>query len=110
MALHNAGFPVLIDDFGSGYSSLNTLKNLKFDTIKLDMNFLQGAGETKKRDAIIETVMGLVDAMGATAIVEGVETEEQFDLVTKFGPCRIQGYYFYRPMLIEDFEKVLGER
>lgn len=98
------GFAVEIDDFGSGYSSLNTLKDIHADVLKLDMGFL-GKTEFKERsNAVIDAVVTLSKQLGLSVISEGVETLEQVDFLTKTGCDVFQGYYFAKPMPVKDFE------
>lgn len=108
--LRGAGFTVLMDDFGSGYSSLNMLKDVNVDIIKLDMKFLdmneQSAG---KGLGILEAIANMARMMGLRIIAEGVETKEQIDLLLNMGCIYGQGYYFYRPLPIKDFEALLAD-
>ncbi len=102
------GFMVLMDDFGSGYSSLNMLSSLKLDAIKLDAKFLQIHGaEFSKGVHILESVVNMAKTMSLPIIVEGVETKEQIDFLENLGVRYIQGYYFYKPMPIVDLEKLI---
>ena len=102
--LHEEGFEVEMDDFGSGYSSLSMLKNIDIDILKIDMAFLQDA-ETKERGKkILESVIKMAKALEIPVITEGVETEEQMHLLTGMGSDMFQGYYFARPMPVSDFE------
>lgn len=100
--LQSKGFVILMDDFGSGYSSLNMLKDAPLDIIKLDMDFL-GTTETKRSRLIIETVVNLTHSLNMPAIVEGVETAEQVAFLKSIQAHYIQGYYFSKPLLEDDF-------
>ena len=106
--LSDDGFQVLMDDFGSGYSSLNMLTNLKIDAIKLDGKFLR-VDDNKKEKAIhvLESVINMAKGIGLPIIVEGVEKKEQVEFLDSLGVRYIQGFYFYRPMPKEDFEKLI---
>jgi EAL domain-containing protein (putative c-di-GMP-specific phosphodiesterase class I)/amino acid transporter/GGDEF domain-containing protein len=95
-SLHAAGFEVWMDDFGSGYSSLNSLKNFDFDVVKLDMEFIRGAN-TKKAWDIVAGVISTVHSIGARTLAEGVETEEQARILTEAGCDMLQGYLYARP-------------
>lgn len=111
LSLAKYGFRVLMDDFGSGYSSLNMLNNVSIDVLKLDMRFL----DFKERDAkkgygILEMIIELARLMQLPIIVEGVETKEQTESLLKMGCSYAQGYYFYRPLPIEEFEKILTQK
>ena len=108
--LRNAGFTILMDDFGSGYSSLNMLTNINVDIIKIDMKFLEMREEEKsKGTSILETIVQMARLMSLRVIVEGVETREQVDFLLDIGCTYCQGSYFYRPMPPEVFEAVLFE-
>ena len=107
--LHEMGFLVMMDDFGSGYSSLNMLNSTKMDAIKLDARFLNvGATDHKKSIHILESVMNMGKIIGLPMIVEGVETKEQSDFLKSLGCRYAQGFYYHRPMPISDFEKLIG--
>lgn len=108
--LRDAGFSVLMDDFGSGYSSLNMLRELPFDVIKLDGQFMRFSSiDTLKAQRIVENVVNLAKTVGTPIIVEGVETPEQVTFLQDLGCRYIQGYYFYRPMPVADFEKLVAD-
>ncbi len=106
--LRERGFLVLMDDFGSGYSSLNMLRSLNVDIIKLDAKFLRMNSEDRKGVQILESIVGMARSMEAPIIVEGVETEEETKFIKSLGCRYVQGYHFYRPMPVEDFEKLIG--
>ena len=101
------GFQVEIDDFGSGYSSFNTLKDVEVDVLKIDMGFLRTAKpeHIEKSMSILNTIISLGKTLGLSVITEGVETREQLERLTKMG-CEIyQGYYFSKPIAVEQFEE-----
>ena len=104
--LQNKGFIVEIDDFGSGYSSLNTLKDLSADCLKLDMKFLSGEYSEKKR-VIIGYVIQMAHALKLHVIAEGVETKTQADALQTLGCTKMQGYYFSKPIPAKEYEKLL---
>lgn len=107
-SLRRFGFTVLMDDFGSGYSSLNMLKDVNVDIIKLDMKFLDMNDKTSgKGIGILEAVTHMARLMNLRIIAEGIETKEQADLLLDMGCLYGQGYYFFRPMPIEVFEPLL---
>lgn len=101
--LKNNGFKLEIDDFGSGYSSLNALMYLPFDTIKLDMAFMKADMTSERFDIIITSMAKMIHAMDAEIIVEGVETEENVERSIRFTGDVAQGYYFSKPLAVEDF-------
>ena len=108
--LQDAGFLVMMDDFGSGYSSLNMLKNVAVDVIKLDMRFLDiNEKEEEKGVGILESVVNMARMMGLPIIVEGVETEKQENFLRNMGCRYTQGYYYYKPLPIEQFEELLAD-
>lgn len=98
---------LLLDDFGSGMSSLSTLENCDFDTIKLDMSFIKKIGKSSKSEAIIRHTIGMAHETGSIVVAEGIEYKEQLDFLRSVGCDMIQGYYFYKPMPEEEFAKLL---
>ena len=106
--LRELGFQVEMDDFGSGYSSLHMLKEVPVDRIKLDLHFLTSSGDHKKSLTIVSCMVQMVNLLEMKMIAEGVETVEQADFLLSRGCSEMQGYYFYKPMPVEDFEKVLN--
>jgi diguanylate cyclase (GGDEF)-like protein len=103
--LREAGFYVEMDDFGSGYSSISMLKDIEIDAIKLDMRFLCRTGHTDRATKIIQTMINLIRDFGMTVIAEGVEDREQVEFLSQIGCDLFQGFYFSKPLPIEDFEK-----
>lgn len=106
--LQDMGLLVLMDDFGSGYSSLNMLNTIKMDIIKLDARFLN-LGEKGEHSGtrIIESVINMAKNLSLPIIVEGVETRKQLEFLTGLGCRYMQGYYFYHPMQVSDFEDLI---
>jgi len=102
--LREAGFLVEMDDFGSGYSSLNMLKDMPIDLVKIDMLFLKEAGLNRKAQTILRNIMHMTGELSIPALTEGVETEEQFHMLLEMGCSMFQGYYFAKPMPLEQFE------
>ncbi|MBE5924962.1 MAG: EAL domain-containing protein [Lachnospiraceae bacterium] len=98
------GFSVEMDDFGSGYSSLNMLKEVQVDRIKLDLHFLTETGDQDKGQIIIRYMIQMARDLGMSLIAEGVETKEQADFLQSCGCSEMQGYHFYKPMPVGDFE------
>lgn len=98
-------FKVLMDDFGSGYSSLNTLKEIPVDILKIDLKFLAAGRNTERANLIIKHVVEMANDLGLLIVVEGVEKEEQVHFLLDIG-CRIaQGFYYYHPITVEEYEK-----
>jgi EAL domain-containing protein (putative c-di-GMP-specific phosphodiesterase class I)/GGDEF domain-containing protein len=104
--LRELGIVVEMDDFGSGYSSLHMLKEVPVDRIKLDMHFLTSSGDLEKGRVIVSDMIGLVGRLGMEVIAEGVETKGQADFLREHGCSEMQGYYFFKPMPVESFEKL----
>jgi len=104
--MKDAGFTMLMDDFGSGYSSLNMLKDMPVDVVKIDKEFFSDTMNTQKGRAVISTVVDLANNLDMDVISEGVETREQVEFLTEIHCAMVQGYYFAKPMPIADFEKL----
>lgn len=97
------GVKLSLDDFGTGYSSLGYLAHTRFSTIKIDRSFVQGASKgTKEAIAIIRAVVALADSLGMATTAEGVETEEEHLMVQQLGCTKVQGYYFGRPLPVQE--------
>ncbi len=107
--LRGRGFLVLMDDFGSGYSSLNMLRNLNVDIIKLDAQFLRMNGSDRKGIQIMDSIVNMAKTMGVPIIVEGVETKEELEFLSGLGCRYAQGYFFYRPMQVADYERLIAD-
>ena len=108
--LRDHGFFIEMDDFGSGYSSLNMISELPIDALKLDMMFIRNAFDKVGDTRMISIVIDIADYLGVPVIAEGVETEEQYLALKKLGCTIIQGYYFSKPVPAEEFEKFLIEK
>lgn len=102
LELKEFGFSISIDDFGTGYSSLLYLKNLKIDELKIDQSFVFGLKKDNSDATIIKTIIMMGDALGFEVIAEGVESEEQFDILTSLGCSNFQGYLLARPCPVEE--------
>ena len=107
--LHNMGFSISMDDFGSGYSSLNTLKDLDIAELKLDKEFLSEQSTSPRGQVVIESIIHLAKALSITTVAEGIENEVQLRFLQSVS-CDIgQGYYFAKPMPADEFEeRILG--
>lgn len=103
--LKEEGYTIWLDDFGSGYSSLNVLKDYSFDVIKIDMKFLSSFDINEKTKIVIDSVVQLANRLGMKTLTEGVETQEEADFLKKIGCGRLQGYLFGKPIKLEDFEE-----
>ena len=104
----NAGYEVWMDDFGSGYSSLNVLKDYPFDEIKIDMLFLKDF--TEKNKLIINYTIAMAKKLNIRTLTEGVETKEQVDFLKEAGCERIQGYYFSKPLPYEEVISLMKDK
>ncbi|MBW6410596.1 EAL domain-containing protein [Clostridium weizhouense] len=102
------GFSFSIDDFGSGYSSLNLLKDIPIDVLKLDKSFFPSNNINKKEKIIVSNIVNMAKDLDILVLSEGIETQEQIDFLTNIGCNLVQGYYFAKPMPIEEFEKIYG--
>ena len=107
--LQDYGFTIMMDDFGSGYSSLNTLKDLPVDILKIDMKFMDDLDKGGKSAIILESIVRMTKWMSLRAVAEGVETEDELNFLKSIECNYIQGYYFYRPMPEKDFEELLNK-
>lgn len=103
-AMHDAGFLLQMDDFGSGESSINSLTLLKFETIKLDKSLIDTIGDERGELTLI-FLMGLIKKLGLKVVAEGVETETQKEFLMKHSCDAIQGYYYSKPLPCEEFEQ-----
>ncbi len=109
--LRGLGIKLSLDDFGTGYSSLGYLRNVRFDTIKIDRSFVQGAAKNKAESlAIIRAVVALADSLNIATTAEGVETEAELAMIQQLGCNKIQGYYFGRPMVFADSLELFNRR
>ena len=105
--LRDSGFKIEIDDFGSGYSSFNTIIDLPFDILKIDMQIIKSMDRSDKVKEIIKMLMNLSKTMESVTVAEGVETKEQCDFLKENGCDVIQGYYFSKPLPLEEFEELI---
>lgn len=103
--LKNFGFKVSMDDFGAGYSSLNSLKELPLDIIKLDAEFFRGTGDMERSNLIVGDTISLAKKLGMQIVAEGIETREQVDFLAEQNCDLIQGFYFAKPLPINEFEE-----
>lgn len=106
--LRSYGFSVSMDDFGSGYSSLNSLKDMPLDVLKLDAEFFRGETAGDRREIVVSEAIRLAKGLNMKTVAEGVEVKEQVDFLAELGCDMIQGYYFAKPMPVEEYEKRLS--
>ncbi len=99
----DSGYQVWMDDFGSGYSSLNNLKIYEFDVLKIDMDFLRTFDTNKKTQVIIATIINMAKELDIHTLAEGVETKEQYEFLRRIGCEKMQGYLFGKPKPLEEF-------
>lgn len=100
------GFQVILDNFGKGCSSLNMVKNLVVDAMKIEMGFAQDLQSSSRSGCVMRNLLSLAEELGVEAVVKGVETQEQLDFVLDCGFSNIQGYYFSKPLPFEEFLKL----
>lgn len=110
LQLKEEGFTLLMDDFGSGYSSLNILLETPFDVIKLDKKFMENMMVSGKGRLILEQVASMADKLELGLLAEGVETKDQVDLLQSIGCDQVQGYYYAKPMPEEEFFELLKKQ
>jgi diguanylate cyclase (GGDEF)-like protein len=106
-ALKARGLSLAIDDFGTGYSSLSYLRRLPLDQLKIDRSFLQNVADDPEDAAIVEMIIQMSHRLGIEVVAEGVETDEQFAFLKAHGCGLYQGFHFYRPMSVDQFEMLL---
>lgn len=110
--IHKAGFHCSIDDYGSGYSSMNMLKELFVDTIKMDKAFLDWDEDSDQKSRAVQIIASSIDLshrLGMKVVAEGVETREQVQMLADKGCDMIQGYYYSKPIPVEEFEKMMEQ-
>ncbi|MCR5251347.1 MAG: EAL domain-containing protein [Lachnospiraceae bacterium] len=101
-AFHEKGYAVWLDDFGSGYSSMNVLKDYRFDLLKIDMVFLKNFGDNPNSERIIKSILELAASLDMKTLTEGVETKEAVEFLKKAGCGRLQGYFYGKPQKYEE--------
>lgn len=106
--LREYGFSIEIDDFGSGYSSLNMLKDIEVDILKIDMAFLEETVAAERSRIIIRSVINMAKELGMTVITEGVRNKEHVDFLTEMGCDIFQGFYYAMPIAVQEFEERYG--
>jgi diguanylate cyclase (GGDEF)-like protein len=107
--LKKAGFKLVLDDFGTGYASLNYLRRFPFDKLKIDRSFTAGLGEAVVDMQIIQSIVNLARALDLSVTAEGVETAEQHSLLKTTGCSQMQGFWFYKPMSLEETDRLMSD-
>lgn len=105
--LKEIGVSIAIDDFGTGYSSFNSLKDMKVDELKIDRSFIRETEDNCKNRAIAKTIILLAHQLNMTVTAEGVETKEQLEFIKDNECSKAQGYYYSKPISVDEFEKYL---
>ncbi|MFZ5844412.1 MAG: putative bifunctional diguanylate cyclase/phosphodiesterase [Pseudomonadota bacterium] len=106
--LRDNGFTIALDDFGTGYSSLSYLKELPLDRVKIDRSFISDLDLSPRGRALLSSIVSLCRALSLQVTAEGVETHAQLELVAAEGIDEVQGYFFYRPMAMSEFNRLLS--
>ena len=106
----NYGFPVWMDDFGSGYSSLGVLQRIRFDLIKFDMNFMREFSEGENARIVLTELMRMAASLGVDTVCEGVETEEQVRFLQEIGCSKLQGFYFSKPFPFDSVREMFRDK
>ncbi|MDE6851981.1 MAG: EAL domain-containing protein, partial [Lachnospiraceae bacterium] len=104
--LQEYGFTILMDDFGSGYSSLNVLKDIAVDVLKIDMKFMEEAEIPGRSENILASVVNMAQRLEMPVIAEGVEKKSQVDFLKGIGCEYVQGFYFAKPMPSDEYEQL----
>ncbi len=108
-SLRQQGVQIFLDDFGTGVSTFETVRDYTFDALKLDMGFVKKIGEDQKSDAIVVSIIDLAHRMGMKVVAEGIENQQQSDFLRAHGCDYLQGFYYYKPMSAEEFSKLLDK-
>ena len=108
-SLRQQGVQIFLDDFGTGVSTFETVRDYTFDALKLDMGFVKKIGKDQKRDAIVVSIIDLAHRMGMKVVAEGIENQQQSDFLRAYGCDYLQGFYYYKPMSAEEFSKLLDK-
>lgn len=108
-SLRQQGVQIFLDDFGTGVSTFETVRDYTFDALKLDMGFVKKIGKDQKNDAIVVSIIDLAHRMGMKVVAEGIENQQQSDFLRAHGCDYLQGFYYYKPMSAEEFSKLLDK-
>ena len=107
--LRSRGFEIEMDDFGSGYSSLNMLSSMPIDVLKMDIAFIRNIERNERDFRLVELIVDIARYLKVPVVAEGVETENQLQLLKDAGCDMVQGYYFSRPLPPQEFEELLSD-
>ncbi|MEG0362021.1 MAG: EAL domain-containing protein, partial [Longicatena sp.] len=107
--LHKHGFNIAMDDFGSGYSSLNMLQDIHVDVIKIDKNFFNDSVNSQRGKIIVKNIVSMAKELSMDVVAEGIETSEQIALCKELNCDCIQGYYFSKAVSINEYERLLNK-
>ena len=107
--LQKNGFRIMMDDFGSGYSTLNVFKEMPVDVLKMDMRFMDRLTEDERSRNIVYFIINMAKSLGINVVAEGVETKEQAEYLKKMGCEYAQGYYYSKPLSKEAYEKLMND-
>ena len=107
--LRRQGVQIFLDDFGSGVSTFETVRDYTFDALKLDMGFVKKIGKNSKSDAIVISIINMAHRMGMKVVAEGIENKQQRDFLYAHDCDYLQGFYYYKPMSAEEFSKLLDK-
>ena len=99
------GFSISMDDFGAGYSSLNSLKDLPIDVLKLDMEFFRGEDVEKRGEIVVKETIQLAKNLNMKIVAEGIERKDQVEFLADQGCDMIQGFYYAKPMTVQEFDR-----
>ena len=105
--LKDCGFEIEMDDFGSGYSSLNMISELPIDVLKMDMKFIRNVAINETDRRLVALILDIAKHLNLTVVAEGVENREQLKILKKAGCDMVQGYYFSRPVSADEFEELI---
>lgn len=108
-SLRQQGVQIFLDDFGTGVSTFETVRDYTFDALKLDMGFVKKIGKDQKSDAIVVSIIDLAHRMGMKVVAEGIENQQQSDFLRAHGCDYLKGFYYYKPMSAEEFSKLLDK-
>lgn len=108
-SLRQQGVQIFLDDFGTGVSTFEAVRDYTFDALKLDMGFVKKIGKDQKSDAIVVSIIDLAHRMGMKVVAEGIENQQQSDFLRAHGCDYLQGFYYYKPMSAEEFSKLLDK-
>ena len=107
--IQNQNVRILLDDFGSGFSSFSTITDYDFNILKLDMEFIRSIGKNPKIESVLRTIISMAHELGIKVIAEGAETNEQVNFLKSVNCDFIQGYYYSKPVPQDVFENMLDE-